>query len=148
KGFSAFCKRADPLQIQRILRDYLTAMTLILRSYGGTLDKYMGDGIMAFFGDAEAEGGGEEAEEKRVERNAANAVRAGLAMQKKTQQQTKQKKIRRRKRLMKSKRKQRPTMRQTTCARRGQSGKSRTRRGARPSRTKTSGKLGARSRSP
>ena len=83
KGFSAFCKRADPLQIQRILRDYLTAMTLILRGYGGTLDKYMGDGIMAFFGDAEAEGGGEEAEEKRVERNAANAVRAGLAMQKK-----------------------------------------------------------------
>ena len=83
KGFSAFCKRADPLQIQRILRDYLTAMTIILRSYGGTLDKYMGDGIMAFFGDAEAEGGGEEAEEKRVERNAANAVRAGLAMQKK-----------------------------------------------------------------
>src|SRR5438128_7386044 len=66
KGFSSFCKRADPLQIQRILRDYLTAMTLILRSYGGTLDKYMGDGIMAFFGDAEAEGGGEEAEEKRV----------------------------------------------------------------------------------
>src|SRR2546428_679600 len=82
-GFSAFCKRADPLQIQRILRDYLTAMTLILRGYGGTLDKYMGDGIMAFFGDAGAERGGEEAEEKRVERNAANAVRAGLAMQKK-----------------------------------------------------------------
>ena len=83
KGFSAFCKRADPLQIQRILRDYLTTMTIILRGYGGTLDKYMGDGIMAFFGDAEPEGGGEEAEEKRVERNAANAVRAALAMQKK-----------------------------------------------------------------
>jgi adenylate cyclase len=62
KGFSAFCKRADPLQIQRILRDYLTTMTVILRGYGGTLDKYMGDGIMAFFGDAEPEGGGEEAE--------------------------------------------------------------------------------------
>lgn len=83
KGFTSYCKRADPLQIQRILRDYLTAMTIILRGYGGTLDKYMGDGIMAFFGDAEPEGGGEEAEERRVERNAANAVRAGLAMQKK-----------------------------------------------------------------
>jgi adenylate cyclase len=83
KGFTAFCKRADPLQIQRILRDYLTTMTIVLRGYGGTLDKYMGDGIMAFFGDAEPEGGGHEAEEERVERNAANAVRAGLVMQKK-----------------------------------------------------------------
>jgi len=81
KAFSAFCKRADPLQIQEVLRDYLTAMTVILRDHGGTLDKYMGDGIMAFFGDAEPEGGGAAAEESRVERHAANAVRAGLAMQ-------------------------------------------------------------------
>lgn len=83
QGFSAFCKRADPLLIQRVLRDFLTAMTIILRKHGGTLNKYMGDGIMAFFGDAEPEGGGEEAEEERVEGHAANAVRAGLEMQKK-----------------------------------------------------------------
>jgi len=83
EAFSAFCKRADPLQIQRVLRDYLTEMTKILRAHGGTLDKYMGDGIMAFFGDGEVEGGGEEAEEQRVEHHAANAVRAALAMQKK-----------------------------------------------------------------
>jgi adenylate cyclase len=83
KGFSVFCKKADALHIQRVLRDYLTAMTVMLRDHGGTLDKYMGDGIMAFFGDAEPEGGGEAAEEERVERNAANAVRAALAMQKK-----------------------------------------------------------------
>jgi len=83
KGFSIFCKKADALHIQRVLRDYLTAMTVMLRDHGGTLDKYMGDGIMAFFGDAEPEGGGEAAEEERVERNAANAVRAALAMQKK-----------------------------------------------------------------
>ncbi len=83
KGFSVFCKKADALHIQRVLRDYLTAMTVVLRDHGGTLDKYMGDGIMAFFGDAEPEGGGEAAEEERVERNAANAVRAALAMQKK-----------------------------------------------------------------
>jgi adenylate cyclase len=83
RGFSSFCKRSDPLQIQRVLRDYLTAMTVILRTHGGTLDKYMGDGIMAFFGDAEPEGGDEEVEEARVQRHAANAVRAGLLMQKK-----------------------------------------------------------------
>lgn len=83
QGFSAFCRQADPLEIQRTLRGYLTAMTEILRAHGGTLDKYMGDGILAFFGDAEPEGGGDEAEELRVERQAANAVRAGLAMQKK-----------------------------------------------------------------
>jgi adenylate cyclase len=83
KGFSVFCKKADALQIQRVLRDYLTAMTAIILEHGGTLDKYMGDGIMAFFGDAEPEGGGEAAEEDRVERNAANAVRCALAMQKK-----------------------------------------------------------------
>lgn len=83
RGFSSFCQRSDPIEIQRLLREYLTAMTEILRTYGGTLDKYMGDGIMAFFGDAEPEGGGDAAEEERVERHAANAVRAGLTMQKK-----------------------------------------------------------------
>ena len=83
KAFSAYCKRADPLQIQEVLRDYLSAMTVVLRDHGGTLDKYMGDGIMAFFGDAEPEGGGEAVEESRVERHAAAAVRAGLAMQEK-----------------------------------------------------------------
>jgi len=81
KGFSVYCKKADALQIQRVLRDYLTAMTAIILEHGGTLDKYMGDGIMAFFGDAEPEGGGEAVEENRVERSAASAVRAALAMQ-------------------------------------------------------------------
>ena len=83
QGFSAFCKRADPLLIQRVLRDFLTPMTIILREYGGTLNKYLGDGVMAFFGDAEPEGGGVDIEEERVRRHAANAVRAGLQMQKK-----------------------------------------------------------------
>lgn len=83
KGFSVFCKKADALQIQRVLRDYLTAMTAVILEHGGTLDKYMGDGIMAFFGDAEPEGEGDAAEENRVERNAASAVHAALAMQQK-----------------------------------------------------------------
>jgi adenylate cyclase len=83
RGFSTFCQMADPLEIQRVLREYLTAMTEVLRAHGGTLDKYMGDGILAFFGDAEPDGGGDEIEEKRVERQAGNAVLAGLAMQRK-----------------------------------------------------------------
>ena len=52
KGFSVFCKKADALQIQRVLRDYLTAMTVIIRDHGNTLDKYMGDGIMGAMLDA------------------------------------------------------------------------------------------------
>jgi adenylate cyclase len=81
QDFSAFCQKADPAQVQRLLREYRTALTDILRANGGTLDKYTGDEVMAFFGDAEPEGGGDEAEEARVQRHATNAVRAGLAIQ-------------------------------------------------------------------
>jgi adenylate cyclase len=81
RGFSTYCTRVDPAEVQDILHDYLTAMTIVIRSHGGTLDKYMGDGVMAFFGDADPEGGGSHAQEERVARQAANAVRAGIAMQ-------------------------------------------------------------------
>jgi len=81
RGFSTYCKQADPAEVQEVLHDYLTAMTRVIRSHGGTLDKYMGDGVMAFFGDAEPEGGGPAAEERRVARQAANAVRAAIDMQ-------------------------------------------------------------------
>lgn len=83
QGFSTYCATADPTKIQKILNDYLNALTFLIRDHGGTLDKYMGDGIMAFFGDAEPEGGGSYAEEERVSRHAGNAVRAGIAMQQK-----------------------------------------------------------------
>lgn len=81
KEFSRFAQKEDPLVVQRVLRDYLMAMTDVLLAHGGTLDKYMGDGILAFFGDADVEGGTEEDEATRVADHAANAVRAGLAMQ-------------------------------------------------------------------
>ena len=40
----------DPQDISEILNDYFERMTEILFSYDGTLDKFMGDAIMAFFG--------------------------------------------------------------------------------------------------
>jgi len=86
KGFTEYCQRSDPQEVQLILDEYLSAMTDVLRSHGGTIDKYMGDGIMAFFGDADPEGGGIDEEEERVERQAAAAVQAGLNMQKKMTQ--------------------------------------------------------------
>jgi adenylate cyclase len=81
QDFSPFCQKADPLEIQRVLREYRTSLTDILRAHGGTLDKYTGDEIMAFFGDADPDGGDDDRERVRVERRAANAVRAGLAIQ-------------------------------------------------------------------
>jgi len=83
RGFTDYCQRSDPLEIQRILGAYLGSMTEILKARGGTIDKYMGDGIMAFFGDAEPEGGGPDQDEERVERHAAAAVQAGMDMQRK-----------------------------------------------------------------
>jgi len=81
QGFTDFCERAEPMEIQRVLRECREALTDILLRSGGTLEKYTGDEVMAFFGDAEPEDGGPEQEEARVERQAANAVRAGLAIQ-------------------------------------------------------------------
>lgn len=81
QAFSEFSQKADALEVQRVLREYRTVVTDALRSHGGTLEKYTGDEVMAFFGDAEPIGGNDDDEESRVTRQAANAVRAGLAVQ-------------------------------------------------------------------
>lgn len=38
------------------LNSYFGAMTEIAERYGGTLDKFLGDGLMVFFGDPESAG--------------------------------------------------------------------------------------------
>jgi adenylate cyclase len=81
QGFTEFCRTADATGVQQVLREYRAELTDILRAHGGTLDKYTGDEVMAFFGDAEPEDGDEQEDSARVARHAANAVRAGLAMQ-------------------------------------------------------------------
>ncbi|MGE5372917.1 MAG: CHASE2 domain-containing protein [Solirubrobacterales bacterium] len=50
RGFTAFSENKDPQDVLARLNQYLTAMTRIIHKYNGTLDKYTGDGLMAFFG--------------------------------------------------------------------------------------------------
>jgi adenylate cyclase len=50
QGFSTFSEKLSATQLVELLNEYLTHMTDILLEEGGTLDKYEGDAIIAFFG--------------------------------------------------------------------------------------------------
>jgi len=49
-GFSTISENLKPEELVELLNDYLTEMTEIILRYEGTLDKYEGDAIIAFFG--------------------------------------------------------------------------------------------------
>jgi len=49
-NFTPMSERFPPSEISRLLNSYFAAMTDIIFDYSGTLDKYMGDAIMAIFG--------------------------------------------------------------------------------------------------
>ncbi|MBI1398128.1 MAG: CHASE2 domain-containing protein [Betaproteobacteria bacterium] len=71
RGFTTISENLDPKSLSQLMNAYLTPMTRVIYSQRGTIDKYMGDAIMAFWGapvdDAE---------------HARHAVLAGLEMQK------------------------------------------------------------------
>ncbi|MCP6390583.1 adenylate/guanylate cyclase domain-containing protein, partial [Klebsiella pneumoniae] len=50
RGFTTISEKLDPHALSNLLNQYLTPMTDIVFANQGTLDKYMGDAIMAFFG--------------------------------------------------------------------------------------------------
>ncbi|HEY8270859.1 MAG TPA: CHASE2 domain-containing protein [Pseudobdellovibrionaceae bacterium] len=50
RGFTTISEKLAPEELSRVLNLYLTPMTELIFKNNGTLDKYIGDAIMAFFG--------------------------------------------------------------------------------------------------
>lgn len=49
QGFTTISEALEPEELTRLLNDYLSAMTSIIHNQGGTIDKYEGDAIIAFW---------------------------------------------------------------------------------------------------
>ncbi|MEE9913478.1 MAG: adenylate/guanylate cyclase domain-containing protein [Deltaproteobacteria bacterium] len=49
QNYTTYSEKRSPADVVRILNDYLAAMTDIIIKYDGTLDKFLGDGIMAYW---------------------------------------------------------------------------------------------------
>ncbi|RMF15712.1 MAG: adenylate/guanylate cyclase domain-containing protein [Candidatus Dadabacteria bacterium] len=50
RGFTTISEALDAEELANLLNEYLTPMTDLVFKHGGTLDKYMGDAVMAFWG--------------------------------------------------------------------------------------------------
>jgi class 3 adenylate cyclase len=64
-------------ELTNLLNHYLTEMSKIALDYGATIDKYVGDAIIAFFGDPETRG---------VKEDARTCVNMAIAMQRRMQE--------------------------------------------------------------
>lgn len=50
QNFSTFSEKLSPSELVELMNEYLTEMTNIIQEHGGTLDKYIGDAIVAIYG--------------------------------------------------------------------------------------------------
>jgi len=71
-GFTKWSSEKNPEDVHIFLNDYLESMAEILFAHNGTVDKFMGDGILAFFGDP-----------LEIPNHTEMCVNAAIAMQKK-----------------------------------------------------------------
>ncbi len=69
RGFTQISESLDPKQLTQMMNEFLTPMTKIIHEHRGTIDKYMGDAIMAFWGAP-----------LKDENHAQNALNAALQM--------------------------------------------------------------------
>ena len=61
QGFTELTERLEPEILTELLTQYLTEMSKIAIRWGGTIDKFIGDAILVFFGDPESRGNKEDA---------------------------------------------------------------------------------------
>jgi adenylate cyclase len=69
RGFTTISEGLSPAELTRLMNEFLTPLTGVIHHHQGTIDKYMGDAIMAFWGAP-----------VRDEQHAVHGVRAGLEM--------------------------------------------------------------------
>ncbi len=74
KGFTDLSDSLDPDLLAELVNDYLSAMTDIALKHGGTIDKFIGDAILVFFGDPESDG---------LKKDASKCLSMAIAMQSK-----------------------------------------------------------------
>jgi adenylate cyclase len=72
KDFTASTSKWQPEDITFLLNSYFSEMSKIALEYGGTLDKFIGDAMVIFFGDPESRG---------IKEDALQCVKMAMAMQ-------------------------------------------------------------------
>ncbi len=76
-GFTTLSEKGDPEALVAQLNEYLSRMTSVVFSNGGTLDKFIGDGIMAVWGNVRSLG---------IAEDAKHCARAALGMRRELRQ--------------------------------------------------------------